>query len=203
MVPKYNYWLDIIIDFQTIIVFMIAIIPYWIQEYRKTWKERKILAAAFVSEIESIIERYKYAAGIFLETGGVKQNSQDELLLFTMEITQEYFTVYHNNTNRIGLFEVDEVRKIVDFYVSAKGLVDTLLSWNDLVAKIDKFDSHFANSGVNDTVYNKKLHLINYVIPEHRRIIIQQQSDALNKADEVTNALKKYNKLPKVLRLLP
>jgi len=61
-------------DFQTILVFLIAIIPYLIKEWHSRCSEKRILAATFISEIESVVERYRYAAKIFLEEGGMEQN---------------------------------------------------------------------------------------------------------------------------------
>jgi len=40
-----------------------------------------------------------------------------------MEITQEYFIIYHNNANRIGLLKSEDVKKILSFMFLRKDLL--------------------------------------------------------------------------------
>lgn len=59
----------------------------------------------------------------------MKVNNNGQYVLERLAITQDYFTVYTANANRIDLFDIEEAKIIVTFYTTAKGFIDTLNAW--------------------------------------------------------------------------
>ena len=96
-------------------------------------KKQKAVVEAFLhalhDEIKTVWEVYQ------AQMGSVIENLQNEdALLFYYPVTQEYFTVYNSNNHLIGHVKDAEIRRlIVEFYVKAKGLVDSFKMNNQML----------------------------------------------------------------------
>lgn len=83
------------------------------------------------TEIDSVYNRYK-------ELSKTIQNSK-LLLEAEMLIKEDYFSIYHNNASYIGLIKNDELRdSIINFYIQAKGMIDSIRANNQLWEKYSK-----------------------------------------------------------------
>ncbi len=103
------------------------------------------LLLAIKAEVETIWGGYQLEVGHRIEA--LKPGQGLDLVY---KLRQQYFTVYDSNAQFLGHVENDELRTaIVRTYTLAKGLVDTHLLNNDLLAKhkaVSEFDlRQFAN----------------------------------------------------------
>lgn len=83
------------------------------------------------TEIDATYQRYSALSN------SIKKNT--EILNSSMRIEEDYFTIYHNNAAYIGLIKNDELRSaIINFYIQAKGLIDSIRTNNHLLDEFEK-----------------------------------------------------------------
>ena len=107
-------------------------------------KKQKAVVDAFLhalhDEIKTVWEVYQAQMGSLIE------NLQDgDALLFYYPLTQEYFMVYSSNNHLIGHVKDAEMRRlIVEFYIKAKGLVDSFKMNNHMLKEHAQW-THYYN----------------------------------------------------------
>lgn len=109
-------------------LFALGIVGYFIKTWLDNREKCRVVATSILAEINSLIDRYLFATG-----GGIKDEMTEPPVdgactVMVLEIFQNYFVVFDNNVENIGFMEPSDAAKIIDFYVSAKGLVDTYAS---------------------------------------------------------------------------
>ena len=107
-------------------------------------KKQKAVVDAFLhalrDEIKTVWEVYQVQVGIVIES---LQN--DDALWFYYPLTQEYFMVYSSNNHLIGHVKDAEMRRlIVEFYIKAKGLVDSFKMNNHMIKEHAQW-THYYN----------------------------------------------------------
>lgn len=80
---------------------------------------RRKLAKALKAEISSLIKLYQANK---LETALPQEGSDISIV----KIECNYLSVFENNTDKIGIFDEDDIAEIISFYMQTKGLIDTL-----------------------------------------------------------------------------
>lgn len=95
-----------------------------IVNFYHAFKKKNSLAAALAAEIESIRTRYLEAT----QGQGIKV-AYDGTGYISMNLEEDYFTVFNSNADKIGEFSPPEATAIVTFYITAKGFVDSLRGW--------------------------------------------------------------------------
>jgi hypothetical protein len=94
-------------------------------EKSKLRMERRNLALAFAGEIAAlrrIVELRRYADGIQQTLQTVIQTREPFYL--SMPISREYFNVYNQNVNRIGILEDPLPRLIATYYTQANAILE-------------------------------------------------------------------------------
>ncbi|MBP7709603.1 MAG: hypothetical protein KA100_00855 [Rickettsiales bacterium] len=107
--------------------------------------EKKRTLAFLISiraEISSVWSRYYEEIGIHLES--LKEHSGFGSYY---PIFDRYFVVYDNNTNLLGNVTTDLSELIVKTYILAKGLKDSFLFNNDLLAKMTYYNDLAQETG--------------------------------------------------------
>ena len=102
------------------------------------------LLLAIKAEVETVWSGYELEAGHMVES-----LKPGEGLALTYRLRQQYFTVYDSNAQYLGHVEDDQLRAaIVRTYTLAKGLIDTHLVNNDLLAQCNRL------AGLNQSQYH-------------------------------------------------
>jgi len=124
-------------NFGVLIAFCLS--AWWYYHTKKIEKiaQRKALAAALLAEITTIIILYKE----------LELEEWDETKYQNIQsLEEEYMTIYNKSSDKISLFSLDEVSKIVTFYTYLKAHFDTLRflvkvqnEYNYLIAAIHIF----------------------------------------------------------------
>jgi hypothetical protein len=117
------------ITFSAAVSAIVGIFSFILKSYIDAGKQRKFLASAFLAEITCLIEQYEKAGGLSL----LYELPDDYVYYCTMNVDDDFFTVYNKNADKLGLFNSVLVKEIVSLYVNAKGFVCTIKTWNDLV----------------------------------------------------------------------
>lgn len=110
----------------------------WVFRRQQTMQSdalRQRLRAALIADIETLRERYMEMVGNHLNA-----TPPGQLLRRYSVIHQEYFTVYNSICNNLGIFNQTLVREIVAFYVSARGIVDTLALHGNIILQIEQLE---------------------------------------------------------------
>jgi len=94
-----------------------------VEEPERTRQETRRLAAALLAEIEENKERYWKAFGEYLHTLQAGQPLERIAYIIT---TQDFFSVYDNNTDKLGLFSQPDIRTIVRAMTLWKGYVESI-----------------------------------------------------------------------------
>ncbi|MFH2137399.1 MAG: hypothetical protein ABII88_02685 [Candidatus Omnitrophota bacterium] len=118
------------------ITLLATIISHYLQcsaQQQKEEKEIKGFLQAIHDEIETLWKIYTEGMGNILEATPINTP-----LPYYYPLTQEYFTIYVNNTSFVSKIEDIVLRKnIVETYVQAKGLIDSYKMNNELVYKYE------------------------------------------------------------------
>lgn len=199
MFEAFYYLISLTKDYETLSLLVLGGVGYFIKRNIENRKSKQILATAIISEIESIESRYNFVTRGGLKPEDIAEISPGEIKVYSLEITQDYFTVYHNNTSQIGLFSLNEVAIIIDFYTSAKGLVDSFLAWNDFLKFYNDFYFNTlkciepGNPSTPEMVArNKKINELFSTIPIQHSSLLEQQAITFTKAKAVKDSLRKY-----------
>lgn len=113
---------------------------------------------AIHTEIATVWERYEKTYKPHVDS-----LKDGEYLNEEYPITQDYFTVYNNNTNLLGKLEDSDLRRsVVVVYTQAKALIDSLLCNNESLRKynIASFEQSREQASIHDAhmlAYKKEL----------------------------------------------
>lgn len=199
MESQYSYGWTLVKDFDSYGILILGVIGYILKLDIEKKRQCRVVATALLAEINSISERYFHAT-----SGGITFNmtqiNGESCTIMELEVTQNYFCVFENNTDRIGFMDTKDVADVVDFYVTAKGLIDT---YSALGAKNTKYIEAQFNYYIQGKVDNVNVNMIlnNWFLelPKHMAVLYDLQKITFEKADKVKKRLKKYiNKPPGV-----
>lgn len=150
---------------------------------------------AIKAELECLRERYDESIGRQLES-----TNDDIPFLFYYYATEDYFTIYTQNSFLIGQIPNDNLRKkIVAAYIKMKGLLDTYKTNNGLLEKYDYYHMLFLETNLPAHEQQAALYytlLLNYlpsIKESHKQAtelgdqLIENISDYLNPRYKVTN----------------
>ncbi|MBU2703619.1 hypothetical protein Ga0466249_004764 [Sporomusaceae bacterium BoRhaA] len=153
-----------------IISVIISFSSFIIKSHRDSSKQKKVLASAFFAEIDSLQKQWEWGT-----QGGLKkvENNEPVPLIFN-RVRENYFTVYDKNADKIGMFDQELVKDLVYLYNDAKGFLDTVGTWEEMIKNPDK-----------DKVVNLEIILRNYY-----NIMVKQQNNVFDKANKVKDQLK-------------
>ncbi len=108
---------------------------YWLEKGRVERKEiaqrisdRAHLAGALLAELRSLRERYMEVAGAQIE----RAQTYRDFAGYTSP-GFNYFSVFDGNTSRLGMLEIGDAELVVNTYVRAKGHLDGLRMWGEIV----------------------------------------------------------------------
>jgi uncharacterized protein YktB (UPF0637 family) len=108
----------------------------------KTEQEEKALLQALHDELDVILKLYEKAVGNRLD-----ELKAGQAFFVYCGISQDYFSVYQGNTDKIGCIRNAELRyMIVSVYTQAMGLIDGFKLNNDFVRQHEHFDTRFQAS---------------------------------------------------------
>jgi hypothetical protein len=97
-----------------------------IVEYRKRRMETVSLANAFYGEIKALLSKVEKRDYIPMLLAAAKQKK-----FIAIEAKQNYFEVYENNCDRIGMLPPHLTYEITKFYIFAKAFVDDANAYCD------------------------------------------------------------------------
>lgn len=191
MGQDYGPFWNTVMDFQTIGVVGLTAIGYFLKSKYERWRDRKRLSASLLAELESIELRYLSATNGGITADIIKPNEHGEYTLFSLPISQNYFTVYEETANKIDLFSADNAASIVGFYTTAKGFIDTLRAWDEKVHNYLKVDLECKRDGTRNTDCVKQA-LDPFIenLPVDYVTIIEEQDRLLEKLRAVKHILK-------------
>jgi hypothetical protein len=171
-VSNYSCWLvQIIYDFQTLIVVIPTLAWYFWREKESKKLNKKILASALYAEIDSLQNQW-----IWGTQGGLKKIKNPEDTPFNYnKVNGNYFIMYDNSADKIGMFDKKLVQDLVYLYNDAKGFLDTVATWEEMIKKVEtaqlqgkKFT--LDDIGIIHNYYNK---------------MVEQQDNVFYKANKV------------------
>ena len=90
--------------------------------------------------IQSIKDEVETLRGIYMDSvgDGLEKHKEGEPFKYYFLVTQEYFTVYSSNADKIGMIKDDGLRKsIVEAYSAGRSLIDTYNTNNDIFRTYD------------------------------------------------------------------
>jgi hypothetical protein len=156
-------------------------------EQRRTDTMRKRLAAALL--VESTVLRDRYVEVFANPMMMWKPNQPLELGGYTR--VTNLFAVYDQNTDELGLFEAEDITKIVRAYTLAKGQVESISAAAEMMMKLDHQELIFRS--VNNLVAASALSVSVTGITNKLAGALRKESDgSLRATDEAITALKKY-----------
>lgn len=167
-----------------------TIIVFFFKEQYSKFSMTKTLAASLLAEITCIEENYLSLTG-----GGLCRNP-GEITLLRLSMEEEYFVVFNNNTDKIGLFESSDAKVIIHFYIKAKSFNDTLRVYSNEGMKHDTF-AHLWNAAIEneqtDLIEKQLQIIINNMAPVYEKLL--KDEDVL-KDDYIrcVSVLEKYAK---------
>jgi len=88
--------------------------------------QRKRMAVAFLSEIQSLLNQFKMV-------GGDKLFDLSNGTATFMLVDENFFIIYDSNANILGIFNEQLAGDIVRLYVNAKGFVCTIKTWKMII----------------------------------------------------------------------
>ncbi len=98
------------------------------REERRVEAERAQFAAAVAAELEGLLRRYMQVAGEQLGHAETSLQFPGGLLPRT-----NYFAVFDANLSKIGLLRSDDATRLVATYILAKGHMDSLITWGEVI----------------------------------------------------------------------
>ncbi len=139
----------------------------------KNIKQRESLAKSLIAELEGIKEQWIASSG-----GGLQplQSGQSPPLVY-IHVAEDYFTVFNNNSDKIGLLKDLDAKKIIKLYIFAKGFVDSLRTWEEEI-------KHHMNAGQSSLNHFGFLEYYNNLYVSQTRLFLE--------IDEIKEDLNKY-----------
>lgn len=167
-----------------------TIIVFFFKEQYSKFSMTKTLAASLLAEITCIEENYRS-----LTNGGLCRNP-GEITLLRLSMEEEYFVVFNNNTDKIGLFDSTDAKTIIHFYIKAKSFNDTLRVYSNEGMKHDVF-AHLWNAAVENEqteLVAKQMEIpIDRMVPLYQKLLIDEDTLKVD-YDICVNVLEKYAK---------
>ena len=139
----------------------------------KNIKQKESLAKSLIAELEGIKEHWIASSG-----GGLQplQLGQTPPLVYS-HVAEDYFTVFNNNSDKIGLLKEDDAKKVIKVYIFAKGFVDSLRTWEEEV----RHHVNARHSSRND-----------FDFLDYYNLLYNSQTRLFLEIDEITEDLNKY-----------
>lgn len=150
---------------------IISFFGFWVKSRWDRYHQRKALASAFYAEIESLQKQLEWSTQGMMRT---IPNNEYAPRVFIM-IDGNFFTIYDNNADKIGVFGAKTVSKLVSLYVDAKGLVATIKTWEYNIKTIGTT----SNQNIEDNLRN------------YFNNMISQKERVFSKAEKVKSILQK------------
>lgn len=98
-------------------------------ERRRNKELRKSLSAAIVGEIQaivSVLKLRKYKDAIIGYIEAIHETGEADY--FTVDINQDYLTIFEKNADKIGFLGADLAAKISKFYIMTRSLLEDAIS---------------------------------------------------------------------------
>ncbi len=177
----FSQWIPVASALSGVIVgFLLGFVRDW-WEGRK---QRRRLAVALSAEVRALLERYEQVFGAYIRE--LEEGKPLERL--TGAFRQEFFVVFDRNTDKLGLFGSEDLKRIVRAYVVAKGHLETL---NFAVALI-----HDAARGVNLAVgasdHALAVNRFKQIQVEATATLKMESEQVMSAAKEVLDILARY-----------
>ena len=102
-------------------------------------KERIALAKTLRAELSSLWKRYMNVSGKVIENW----DQQEPPLIGMIETRQDYFTIFNNSANLLGLFKPEDSQKIIEAYINGKAFLEELIHYGNLTTRYTEADSGF------------------------------------------------------------
>lgn len=109
-----------------------SLISTYFIEWRRTKKEAKHLAQSFLGELKAlrkITEERDYLNGIRLAIEHIEKTGKG--YLFQVKVRKDYFLVYKENIQRIGMLDEPLPECLATFYTQSNSILEDLESLND------------------------------------------------------------------------
>ncbi len=131
------------------------------RDSEKEEQEIRYFLRGIFTEVKYLWERYYTAIGQY-----VQKLPDNEMLDSKVFISNDYFTFFHTNNFYIGKIKDESLQaQIIDFYIQAKGLIDTLSMNNHMLMKLEEHAAmmDIENPNFHNTfVQNYKEGLVEY-----------------------------------------
>lgn len=116
-----------------IISLFISIIVFWIKKAWDDCKHRKSLARAFLVELDTLLAQYQKSMNgkNFLEV----DDSGIITDVYTMIVDNAFLVVYDHNSDKLGLFDEQVIRSVVELYTNVRGYIYSIKTWNEIILK--------------------------------------------------------------------
>ncbi|MGP9437423.1 hypothetical protein ACT3RR_18530 [Ewingella sp. AOP8-B2-18] len=141
------------------------------------------LLQALHDELETIFCRYQEGMGCKLES-----LEDGQPLAFYYPLVSDFFTVYHGNSFLIGRINNNTLRKnIIKTYTLAKGMIDSFRMNNDLVQKVEHWESIYEET--RSPTHEYRLHAHNNSLIMYAAILKQQHFELKENVEMTINLL--------------
>ncbi|GEM_PF-4032353 len=94
-------------------------------------KQRLNLAKALSIEIASLWERYMNIAGKQIE----EANDNKPILIDCPETYRNYFVIFDQSSNLVGLFNQDTLKKVIEGYINWKAFLDEMIEYGKMTTR--------------------------------------------------------------------
>lgn len=171
---------EIVKDFGVFFMMVFTVGWYIITKKIEKRSKTKSLATSLLSEILAIKNYYEK-----VELKPWKEFRYNNI----QSLEEEYMTVYHNSSDRISLFKLDDVKQIITFYTHLKAHMDTLRiltreqnDHNLLTAGIKVFGHRGKSNEVTFDVYNSFKETYEYALESQKELYVYMDGmeDILN-----------------------
>ncbi len=96
-------------------------------EHLRIRRSKKALAAALNAEVSALHDRHMEVIG-----NEIDNLDEDQYIQGSLSIGEGYFTIFESGANLPGLFDPEDARRIVSFYMRARGHLDSLRTYKEL-----------------------------------------------------------------------
>ncbi|MGA2242262.1 MAG: hypothetical protein ABSH11_09515 [Verrucomicrobiota bacterium] len=126
--------------------------------------EEKILRAIFY-ELETLGKMYEDGMGKYQ-----KELEQSETLSVRLSLTQDWFTIFHNNSVHLGKIDSKVSRQIILAYAETKRLIEDLKINNDYISNVDQIESQLRFAPHDVYLVEKRKLYIKWMATQFARI---------------------------------
>ena len=157
-----------------------GVFVYWWKSKKNKETQQRVLSIALIAEMEALSKRWQQANSERLVR--VPENYPMSELPF-WRIDENYFSVFENNCDKIGIFDDDDTKEIISVYITAKGFVDSIRTWNQMVLEYRedvRKDIRFSE------IYRGKF------LYYYNDVLVKTQDELFIRIDNFSERLKKY-----------